>query len=130
MRACWNQSYIPIDFAIIAPNGAEAARQARNIPHVKHDHKDAIISVRAVTEREYLAQIDCNQNDPYLLAHNSSQQRTVLDQLQGRIFEEEVVRSRRRDKDSGFIDADETEDGPWHTRLKNWYKNEKEQDEW
>jgi len=37
--------YILIDFPVIAEDGREAAKIARQIPRVKHHHKDAIRNV-------------------------------------------------------------------------------------
>ncbi len=39
-------NYIPIDFAVKAESASKAASYARDLPRVKHDHKDAILSVQ------------------------------------------------------------------------------------
>lgn len=46
--------YIPITFGVIARNRKEAARQAGNIPRVKHNHKDAILSCQEVSYIEFI----------------------------------------------------------------------------
>jgi hypothetical protein len=42
-------NFIAIDFPVVASNGKEAAAIARQLPRVKHDHKDAILGVREVS---------------------------------------------------------------------------------
>ena len=46
--------YIPIKFAVAAESSKEAAKIARSIPRVKHDHKDAILSVKKISYQEYV----------------------------------------------------------------------------
>ena len=45
--------YIPITFAVKAESAAEAASVARDLPRVKHHHKDAILSVKEVNRYEF-----------------------------------------------------------------------------
>ena len=80
------KNYIVIAFPIIANNGKEAASIARYIPRVKHDHKDAIISVREINDDEYESLIENNQNDKYLQCNNKQEQ-NLLD-LSSRINKE------------------------------------------
>lgn len=42
--------YIPITFIVSAESAKEAAIKARQIPRVKHHHKDAISEVHAIDE--------------------------------------------------------------------------------
>ena len=58
--------YIPIKFAIIAENGKEAAKIARNIPRVKHDNKYAILQVEKVNYDTFQNQVNKNKEDQYL----------------------------------------------------------------
>ena len=46
--------YIVKDFYIVANDGKEAAFKVRHLPRVKHDRKDAILSVEAIAKDEYL----------------------------------------------------------------------------
>jgi len=62
--------YVPINFAVIAPSGKEAARKTRSFPRVKHDRKDAIIQCSEVSEEEYRKIRAINDNDPYLKARS------------------------------------------------------------
>ncbi|MCQ2772556.1 MAG: hypothetical protein MJ238_04705 [Bacilli bacterium] len=58
--------YVPVQFAIRAQNGKEAAKKARDLPRVKHDHKDAILQVKEISYYEFKAINQVNKNDPYL----------------------------------------------------------------
>lgn len=62
--------YVPINFAVIAPSGKEAARKTRSFPRVKHDRKDAILQCSEVSEEEYKKIRAINDNDPYLNARS------------------------------------------------------------
>ena len=53
--------YLPVTFPVVAESGKEAARLGRDIPRVKHTHKDAILDVREISYEEYL--ILENEND-------------------------------------------------------------------
>ena len=55
-----------ITFATAADNGKEAARKVRDFKRVKHDHKDAIGSVKEISFEEFIAIKAANDADPYL----------------------------------------------------------------
>ena len=61
-----NGCYIPVSFALIAESAGSAAEQARQLPRVKHDHKQAIISVKPLSFTEYRQLKHENFQDPYL----------------------------------------------------------------
>lgn len=82
------KNYIVIAFAVIAASGKDAAEKARYFPRVKHDHKDAIISVRKITDEEYLELLEVNNEDGYL--HCSNRQEQNLIDLTGRIIREYI----------------------------------------
>ena len=65
-------------FAILAENGKEAAEIARNIPRVKHHHKDAIIDVKEVEYDRYLKIIEANNEDPYFKCRSIQEQRNYM----------------------------------------------------
>lgn len=67
--------YMPIYFPVIASSRKEAAKIARQLPRVKHGHKDAIKEVRQITEREYEKLIKANSEDPYLKMKSAYQQK-------------------------------------------------------
>jgi len=91
--------YIPITFAITARNGKEAAEKARVIPRVKHNHKYAIISTEKITKEEYLEIKKQNEQDPYLHAKSTYQQKEFAEILKDRLEKEPILKpyeKRRR----------------------------------
>lgn len=65
-------------FPIKAENGKEAAKIVRDIPRVKHHHKDAIRSVVEISEAEFLRIIEQNHGDPYFKCKNIQEQRIYV----------------------------------------------------
>ena len=80
--------FIPIIFPVIADNGKEAAKKARQIARVKHNHKDAILDVQRVTLEEFECQLTINDNDPYLHVKNKQEQKKIVD-LEKRLLADE-----------------------------------------
>ena len=78
-----------ITFATTADNGKEAARKVRNFKRVKHDHKDAIGSVKEISFEEFIAIKAANDADPYLHCKNVQEQRKIPD------FDKRVVDDKR-----------------------------------
>ena len=68
--------YLPVTFPVVAESGKEAARLGRDIPRVKHAHKDAILDVREISYEEYLILVDENKNNMYLKCENKQQQKS------------------------------------------------------
>lgn len=73
------QNYVPVQFAVMAESGKEAAKMARLFPRVKHNHKDAILNVIEITYEQYLELVTINKNDPYLLCHSRHEQNEICD---------------------------------------------------
>jgi hypothetical protein len=71
--------YIPVQFAICAESGKEAARIVRGFPRVKHDHKDAILLVEKIDSEQFLAIKRISDNDPYLHCRSRREQRKLCD---------------------------------------------------
>lgn len=69
--------YIPVAFAVKAANGKEAARIARFFPRVKHDHKDAILSVREIDYAKFLSITEDLEYDPYMHCSNIQEQNCI-----------------------------------------------------
>ncbi|MBR6040303.1 MAG: hypothetical protein IKP38_07485 [Clostridia bacterium] len=80
--------YIPIGFAVRAETASEAAAATRAMPRVKHDHKDAILSVREVDVFEYDDLQEVNRYDPYLQCRSKREQMTEYDAIYNRLVEE------------------------------------------
>lgn len=74
---------------ISAENGREAAKKARENPRVKHDHKDAILSVDQIDEIIYEAGIELNFSLPYYKCENVQQQRLIYEDIENNIFIDE-----------------------------------------
>lgn len=83
--------YIPITFPVRAHSAAEAASVTRAFPRVKHDHKDAILSVKEVDVDEYDDQWTVNNYDPYLRCQNHQDQLREYDAIYNRLVEEKCV---------------------------------------
>ena len=88
--------YIPIDFAIIALSGKEAALIARNIPRCKHHHKDCVLDVTKISYEEYRAIQINNKNDPYLNCKCIQEQRQF--DISNRIVSETKKRFKHNTK--------------------------------
>lgn len=77
--------YLPMDLAIKAKNGKEAAMIAKNHPGVKRNHKDWCLTIpKKVSLEKYLKQVEINKNDPYW----NKETRRNLNQFKSRIVEE------------------------------------------
>ena len=72
------QFFVRIDFPIIADSGKEAAAIARQLPRVKHDHKDAILNCVEIDYEEYQILQKINNNDPYLKCKNPQEQAHIF----------------------------------------------------
>ena len=79
--------YIVVDFPVLAENGKDAARKAREIPRVKHHHKDAILNVREVSLEEYNQYEEKKNNDDYLKC-SSRQEQNMIKNISERIIYE------------------------------------------
>lgn len=80
--------YIPIIFPVAAYSKKEAARITRNLPRVKHDHKDAIINVTEVNYQEFKQKSIDNKKDGYLLSKNKMEQILNCVDLYDRLMED------------------------------------------
>lgn len=67
--------YIIKDFYIVANDGKEAALKVRYLPRVKHNRKDAILSVEAISKEEYLVGKALHAQDMYFKVHSSTEQK-------------------------------------------------------
>lgn len=67
--------YVEKVFAVCARSAREAARFARQIPRVKHDHKDAIKYVREIDEERFDEIMLENEEDMYFKCKNIQEQR-------------------------------------------------------
>ena len=80
--------YMPICFPIEANDRKEAAAIARQIPRVKHDHKDAILWCRETDYEGFVEQSRINDCDPYLLCSSKHEQNGIMDLIKHRLIKD------------------------------------------
>jgi hypothetical protein len=83
-RGCYYEGV----FYIRAENAKEAAAKGRLMPRVKHDHKDAILSVTGLTYAEFKARQAEKSNVPYYQCRNRQDQQGILDVIHYSIIDE------------------------------------------
>ena len=86
--------YMPIWFPVEAEDGRQAAKIARSIPRVKHDHKDAILDCVKTDYEGFLAQIEENANDPYLQCRSRHEQDQIMPLIKHRLLEDTHIDER------------------------------------
>lgn len=79
-------NYIIKSFAVTAESAKDAASIVRNMPRVKHHHKDAIRQVIKITASRFHEINKLNSEDPYFLC-SCIQEQKLYDI--GEVFEEE-----------------------------------------
>lgn len=84
--------YIKNNYYVKAASGSEAAAIVRARPRVKHDRKDAIISVTKISYFEYRKGLEVFINDPYNQCQSKQEQLLILEQIRDRILPEETYR--------------------------------------
>ena len=94
--------YIIKDFFVKAEDGKDAARKVRFLPRVKHDWKDAIISVEQITREEFAHGIELHNQDLYFNVTNSSEQKLygAIDYEQ--VYDYDELERKKKDKDFMF----------------------------
>jgi len=70
--------YVERTYYVGAPDAKQAATLAKELPRVKRDHKDAILSVEEVTHEEFREGRARNAEDPYLAARNPQEVRVAI----------------------------------------------------
>lgn len=85
--------YIEISFPVTADSKKDAAAIGRNIPRVKHHHKDAVLKVIEISNKEYFDLIEKNKNDPYLHCRNIQEQNCLdlTDRLVAEIKDDVII---------------------------------------
>lgn len=90
--------YIVKNFYIWANDGKEAALKVRYLPRVKHDRKDAILSVEPISKEEYLIGKRLVAQDEYFKVHSSTEQRRCKADDYDSVFPEAEVQKRAKSK--------------------------------
>lgn len=93
------EKYIPIPFPIKAESRKDAAKIARDMPRVKHDHKDAILNVIKIDLRRYNELKRANNQDNYLHCQNIQDQNLI--DISDRLIEEKRPNLYPIHKDEG-----------------------------
>lgn len=83
--------YVIKAIGITAENAKKAAKVAREMGRVKHDHKDAIRSVIEISFDEYQKIQRINKHDPYFRCKNIQEQRIYCSNIQDILFDEESL---------------------------------------
>ena len=93
------KQYVPIKFAVAAESGKEAARIVRKFGRVKHDHKDAILSVEEITKQEYIIIKENNKSDPYLQCKSRHEQNDICDLSDRVVFDSHSIKQEHNKQD-------------------------------
>ena len=80
------QYFIEIDFPVCAENAKEAAKIARSLPRVKHNHKDAIRSVQEISKQEFIELKRKNNEDQYLKCSSKQEQELLCGDMSDRLI--------------------------------------------
>ena len=94
-------NYVKIAFPVVAESKKQAAAIGRNIPRVKHHHKDAILDVIKISPEEYFVLEEENYNDPYLKCNNIQEQNQI--DLTGRLIPEKKKEQYRKEDEGKII---------------------------
>lgn len=68
-------------FYVKSDDAKKAAAYVRKQPRVKHDHKDAIISVVEITKKEYVIGREEKKKEAYFNCVNSSEQKLYMEEI-------------------------------------------------
>lgn len=114
-------SYYKGNFFIEAESGKEAAKKVRYYPRVKHDHKDAILSVTELDYLNFLIGRVLEQKEPYYRCHSKQEQAVYWDRISKNVYadphQENICRRRERHQHS----LNKTlNDDPLYEHLKNY----------
>lgn len=80
--------YYKGNFYVEAENGRIAAKVVRDIPRVKHDHKDAILSVNKINYQDFIIGQQEEEKNPYYRCHSKQEQNIYWDIIIKNIYED------------------------------------------
>lgn len=90
--------FIKIAFPIMATSGKNAAKIARYLPRVKHNHKDAILECKEISYYEYMELENINNKDPYLLCGCKQEQEMIKDFSDRLELEPRFIKEKKKSK--------------------------------
>lgn len=76
-----------------AMSGKEAAKIARECPRVKHDRKDAILSVKEIDSLVYDIGSELNRKVRYFSCENVQEQRMYFSEIENNVFAEDWIQN-------------------------------------
>lgn len=88
---------IRIRFAVVANDAKDAARKARGIGRVKHDHLDAIRYVKEIDFNSFMILKAENDADPYLHCKSKREQKQIAD-FESRVEPDEYNIKKKENK--------------------------------
>lgn len=80
--------YYKGNFFLRAESAKDAARQVRYFPRVKHDHKDAILSVLEVDYLNYLVGKEFEDLNPYYKCSSKQEQSIYWEEISRNVYED------------------------------------------
>jgi hypothetical protein len=91
-------------FYVQAENGSEAALKVRYLPRVKHDHKDAILSVSKISFDEFKVGQAAHKENPFFSCSSVQEQREFAEEIAESVhletgFKAGFEKGRNRDDD-------------------------------
>ena len=90
--------YYPGDLFIKAENGRAAAKVARDMPRVKHDHKDAILNVVEIDFEAYLNGKEEAKNNPYFFCESIQEQYKYWDEIEAHLLVDDYLEKQNSKK--------------------------------
>ena len=81
---------------IYAESKKDAAKYARQCPRVKHDRKDAILSVEEIDENTYRNGRQNNSELCYFTCYNIQEQRIHICEIEDSVFHEDWVENEQK----------------------------------
>lgn len=81
--------YFEGKFYVAADNASNAAARTRKFPRVKHDYKDAIISVTEISYKDYIDGQNYEYNRPYYNCQSKQEQALYWDEISQNVYFEE-----------------------------------------
>lgn len=92
--------YYLVDLFIKAENGWDAAKVARKMPRVKHDHKDAVLNVREIDLDTYLMRKKAARKKSIFFCESTQEQFNYWDEIETSIIVDDHLETRNSKKTS------------------------------
>lgn len=113
--------YFKGQFYVAADSASLAASKTRKFPRVKHDYKDAIISVTEISYKDYLDGQNYEYNRPYYNCQSKQEQALYWDEISQDVYLEEEVKEVKLTKKHSLNKSFNHD--PLYTELKRYKGN-------